>query len=259
MVDAALGRVARHRSGAALLCRVAGFDAPRRTRDRLGRRSIDDDRASSSASATPRPAAAPAGARYVRRQEIRSGARAVAANWRRLVHVAGDACAAAASPSVPSNIERDEAGYAKEVAQLNAQNDPACDSDHRAGIMRDPSRKAICVQRPSTLRGDEHGNGIITPTAALARHTDADCYYGRYEFTYPDGSRSTAISCGRSATIRAPDPFKLPPHPIPFPLPLPGFDLPPDDTAAADREIRLPAMGRGTAAQRRNSDVSASR
>ena len=126
--------------------------------------------------------------------------------------------------SVPSKIERDEAGYAKEVAQLNAQNDPhaipTIEPDRR-----EPSSKQYAFNVPANLRGNEHGNGIITPTQHW--HDDGrDCYYGRYEFTYPDGSEEYGDIAWPFCYDPALDPFKLPPHPIPFPFPLPGYRLP---------------------------------
>ena len=126
--------------------------------------------------------------------------------------------------SVPSKIERDQAGFAKEVAQLNAQNDPhaipTIEPDRR-----EPSSKQYAFDVPANLRGNEHGNGIITPTHHW--HDDGrDCYYGRYEFTYPDGSEEYGDIAWPFCYDPALDPFKLPPHPIPFPFPLPGYRLP---------------------------------
>lgn len=127
---------------------------------------------------------------------------------------------------VPSKIERDEAGFAREVAQLNAQNDP-----HAIPTI-DPSTqesrtKSYQFAVPSSLRGQDEGNGIITPVRSW-REAGLDCYYGRYEFTYPDGASEEGNILWPFCFDPRSDPFKEPPHPIPFPLPLPGFKLPAD-------------------------------
>jgi hypothetical protein len=129
-------------------------------------------------------------------------------------------------PRTPSAIVRDEAGFAKEVAQLNAQNDPhAIPTIDPAS--RESSSKSYSFDIPASLRGDEHGNGIITPVRGW--HQDGlDCYYGRYEFTYPDGAQEYGDIVWPFCFDPGADPFKQPPHPIPFPLPLAGFKLPPN-------------------------------
>lgn len=128
--------------------------------------------------------------------------------------------------SVPSKIERDEAGYAKEVAQLNAQDDPHAIPTIEPN-RREPSSKQYAFDVPASLRGDEHGNGIITPTRRW-RDNGRNCYYGQYEFTYPDGSEEYGDIVWPFCYDAALDPFRLPPHEIPFPLPLPGYRLPPN-------------------------------
>jgi hypothetical protein len=129
-------------------------------------------------------------------------------------------------PQVPSQLERDQSGFAHEVAQLNRQNDPhAIPTIDPAA--RQSSTKNYAFNVPSALRGDEHGNGIITPTESW-KENGLDCYYGRYEFTYPDGATESGDIVWPFCFDPGTDPFKQPPHPIPFPLPLIGFKLPPD-------------------------------
>jgi hypothetical protein len=127
-------------------------------------------------------------------------------------------------PTVVSLVERDQTGFAHEVAQLNKEDDP-----HAIPTI-DPSsqqstRKSYQFAIPSSLRGSDQGNGIITPVQSW-RADGRDCYYGRYEFTYPDGAMEDGTIVWPFCFDPDSDPFKEPPHPIPFPLPLPGFKLP---------------------------------
>jgi hypothetical protein len=128
--------------------------------------------------------------------------------------------------TVTSSIERDEAGFSKEVAQLNQQNGahaiPTIDPASQGSTM-----KSYHFDVPSTSGGDEHGNGIITPTQSW-HDAGQDCYYGRYEYTYPDGAMEDGAIPWPFCYNPATDPFKRPPHPMPFPLPLPGYRLPPE-------------------------------
>jgi hypothetical protein len=129
-------------------------------------------------------------------------------------------------PTVSSNIQRDTAGFAKEVARLNAQDDPhAIPTIDPAA--RESTTKSYDFAVPSSLRGEDHGNGIITPVRSW-RDAGRDCYYGRYEFTYPDGAEENGDIAWPFCFEPEADPFKEPPHPIPFPLPLPGYKLPAD-------------------------------
>jgi hypothetical protein len=128
--------------------------------------------------------------------------------------------------TIPSKIERDEAGFAREVARLNAQNDPhAIPTIDPSG--QESRTKSYSFAVPSSLRGQDEGNGIITPVRAW-HEGGLDCYYGRYEFTYPDGATEEGNIVWPFCFDPGSDPFKEPPHPIPFPLPVAGFKLPAD-------------------------------
>jgi hypothetical protein len=122
------------------------------------------------------------------------------------------------------NLARDRATFAKEVAQLDKADDP------HAIPTTDPATqesltKSYAFHVPASLRGDEHGNGIITPTQSW-HDAGRDCYYGRYEYTYPDGAEESGNIAWPFCYQPDDDPFKLPPHPMPFPPPLPGYVLP---------------------------------
>jgi hypothetical protein len=138
--------------------------------------------------------------------------------------------------NVPSRIERDEAGYAHEVAQLNAQDDPHAIPTIDPSSQESPT-KSYSFDIPSSMSGEQHGNGIITPVQSW--HEDGrDCYYGRYEFTYPDGAEEYGSIVWPFCFDPEADPFKLPPHPIPFPLPPVGFKMPPDtQVPPIEREV----------------------
>jgi hypothetical protein len=127
--------------------------------------------------------------------------------------------------SVPSKIVRDEAGYAKEIARLNAEDDPhaipTIEPDRR-----EPSSKQYAFNIPASMRGAEHGNGVITPTSHW-HDNGLNCYYGHYEFTYPDGGEEDADIPWPFCFEPARDPFRLPWHLMPLPLPMAGYKLPP--------------------------------
>lgn len=158
-------------------------------------------------------------------------------------------------PTMPTQIERDRAGFAKEVAQLNAQNDvhaiPTIDPGARESLS-----KSYAMDVPSSLRGEEHGNGIITPVKNWRDHGQ-DCYYGRYEYTYPSGATETGSIVWPFCYDPGSDPFKQPPHQIPFPLPLAGFrlasdtDLPPIEKDVYDQWAAANGGGTSVPQQRR--------
>lgn len=133
------------------------------------------------------------------------------------------------SPRVQSPLERDQAGFSHEVAQLNQQNDPHAIPTIDPASRQSPT-KNYAFSIPSSMGGGEHGNGIITPRESW-KENGLDCYYGRYEFTYPDGATESGDIVWPFCFDPGSDPFKQPPHPIPFPLPLVGFKLSPNAEA----------------------------
>ena len=147
------------------------------------------------------------------------------------------------APSVPSRIERDEAGFAHEVAQLNEQNDP-----HAIPTIDPASResytKSYAFDVPSSMRGDEHGNGIITPVQSW-HENGLDCYYGRYEFTYPDGAKESGdilvavlLRSGLGSVQRTAAPDSIP-------AAVARIQAPARRADAADRKVGLSAVGDG--------------
>lgn len=126
--------------------------------------------------------------------------------------------------TLEAQLDRDSARFAREVAQLNKSDDPhAVPTIDPA--MQGSTMKTYQFQIPASLRGEEHGNGIITPTTSW-RERGRDCYYGRYEFTYPDGAQESGEIPWPFCYEPGADPFKEPPHPMPFPPPLAGYVLP---------------------------------
>ncbi|HLY03788.1 MAG TPA: hypothetical protein VKR56_14985 [Candidatus Cybelea sp.] len=130
------------------------------------------------------------------------------------------------SSTISSKIERDQAGFAQEVAQLNKANDPRAIPTIDPGS-QESATKDYAFTVPSALRGDPRGNGIITPTRHW-RDNGLHCYYARYEFTNPDGSEEDGEIVWPFCFDPGADPFMLPPHRIPFPFPRAGFKLPAD-------------------------------
>ena len=126
--------------------------------------------------------------------------------------------------AVKSQLDRDQARFAREVAELNKSDDP-----HAIPTVDPASQgstiKSYAFQVPASMRGNEHGNGIITPTTSW-RDRGLDCYYGRYEYTYPDGAEESGAIPWPFCYQPGADPFKQPPHPMPFPPPPVGYVLP---------------------------------
>lgn len=126
--------------------------------------------------------------------------------------------------AVKSQLDRDQAQFAREVAELNKSDDP-----HAIPTVDPASQgstiKSYAFQVPASMRGNEHGNGIITPTTSW-RDRGLDCYYGRYEYTYPDGAEESGAIPWPFCYQPGADPFKQPPHPMPFPPPPVGYVLP---------------------------------
>jgi hypothetical protein len=173
---------------------------------------------------TPAPAAPRHPARVVVQHEA-APARVPPRELAKIVHVSAPLLPRHPS-AIASRIERDQAGFAKEVAELNRANDPHAIPTIDPGSQESAS-KDYAFAVPSSLRGSEHGNGIITPTRHW-RDNGHNCYYGRYEFTYPDGSEEYGEIVWPFCYDPGSDPFTQPPHEIPFPYPLAGFKLPAD-------------------------------
>jgi hypothetical protein len=127
--------------------------------------------------------------------------------------------------TLKSRLEHDQEGFEREVAALNKGDDPhaipTIDPATQGSTM-----KTYAFQAPASMRGDEHGNGLITPTRSW-HDRGLDCYYGRYEFTYPDGAQESGSIAWPFCYEPGADPFKEPPHPMPFPPPPVGYVLPP--------------------------------
>jgi hypothetical protein len=124
-----------------------------------------------------------------------------------------------------SSIQRDRLSFADEVAQLNERNNP-----HVIATI-DPasaqaSSKSYAFEPSRSGDSDAHGDGIITPLTSWQEH-GMDCYYARYEYTYPSGASEEGRIPWPVCFDPASDPFHQPPHHMPFPLPLAGYTLPP--------------------------------
>jgi hypothetical protein len=122
-----------------------------------------------------------------------------------------------------SKLQHDRTAFAAEVAQLNKGNDPhaipTIDPAARGSATKDYAFQAGASQ------GSDHGNGIITPVRSW-QAGGKDCYFARYEYTYPTGAMEDGTIVWPICYDPGSDPFHLPPHPMEFPLPMLGFVLP---------------------------------
>lgn len=126
---------------------------------------------------------------------------------------------------VVSSIQRDRTAFANEVAQLNRSNDPhAIPTIDPASA--EAASKSYSFDAGRSSEGTDHGNGVITPIRGW-RQDGLDCYYARYNFTYPSGATEEGTIVWPVCFDPTSDPFHQPPHPMPFPLPLAGYTLPP--------------------------------
>lgn len=127
--------------------------------------------------------------------------------------------------TVESRLDRDQAQFAREVATLNKSDDPHAIPTIDP-VSQSSTMKTYQFQVPASMRGEEHGNGLITPTTSW-HDRGLNCYYGRYEYTYPDGAEEAGAIAWPFCYQPGADPFKEPPHPMPFPPPPVGYVLPP--------------------------------
>lgn len=95
----------------------------------------------------------------------------------------------------------------------------------------------IHVARVTSAAPGVHGHGVITPVQSW-RKDGRDCYHGRYQFTFHDGTTESGDIVWPFCYDRSVDPFTHPAQPMPFPLPLVGFKLP-DDTQMPPIEKRV--------------------
>lgn len=119
--------------------------------------------------------------------------------------------------TVAPAISRDQAGYAKEVAALNRQNDP----------------RAAAKQAAMAVGGLERTDGPW-------QQSGLECYHARYYYTYPDGTQENAFIAWPLCYDPSADPWigggtpsQIPPPPPWFVLP-PGTALPPQEKAVYD-------------------------
>lgn len=123
-----------------------------------------------------------------------------------------------------SSIQRDRIAFANEVAQLNQRNDPhAIPTIDPASA--ESASKSYSFDMGNSDGGGSHGNGLIIPTRSW-HERGLDCYYTRYEYTYPTGASEEGSIPWPVCYDPGSDPFHEPPHPMPFPLPETGYTLP---------------------------------
>jgi hypothetical protein len=126
--------------------------------------------------------------------------------------------------TLQSRIDADSRGFSNTVARLNAQNGahaiPTIDPATQGG----PS-KTYGFRAPAGMGGASAGNGIITPSESWHDRGE-DCYYARYEYTYPDGAQESGNIVWPVCFNPGADPFKEGRHEMPFPQPIAGFRLP---------------------------------
>jgi hypothetical protein len=87
--------------------------------------------------------------------------------------------------------------------------------------------KARTIARVTSTAPGEYGHGVITPVQSW-RKDGQDCYHGRYQFTFHDGTTESGDIVWPFCYDRSVDPFTHSAQTIPFPIPPVGFKLPAD-------------------------------
>jgi hypothetical protein len=125
--------------------------------------------------------------------------------------------------TLQARLAADQQGFANTVSKLNAQNNvhaiPTIDPSTQGGTV-----KSYSFRVPGGHSSSE-GYGTITDTQSWHEH-GLDCYYGRYEFTYPDGAEESGSIVWPFCYDPGSDPFKQGRHELLFPFPVAGFRLP---------------------------------
>lgn len=124
-----------------------------------------------------------------------------------------------------TRIATDASVYAREVAKLNAGNNPTAIPTIDPAT-RQSASKNFGMQLPDGTNVASAGNGLITTTRRWRDH-GLDCYYGHYEYTYGNGTTESADIAWPFCYQPSNDPFLRLPHPIPMPLPIAGYRVPP--------------------------------
>lgn len=129
-------------------------------------------------------------------------------------------------PSTQSSLEQtlaqQQAQFAREAAQLHAQNNPlsVATAAPNAGAPKQYHMDVAGVQ------GTNPGEGYLFPVRTWRDGTNT-CYYGRYLWEYPDGSSENAAIPWPFCYARGQDPIAAGLRHFPFPLPPSGYVAPP--------------------------------
>jgi outer membrane biosynthesis protein TonB len=132
---------------------------------------------------------------------------------------------AAHQATLAEQLAQQQAMFNREAQQLREERQPL------SAATIDPNQRPAASRSYSmNISGLQHANGpgegYLTP---LQRWIDGGqhCYYGRYDWVYPDGSTEEANIPWAFCFPPNADPIARGIHQFPFPLPLPGYRLPP--------------------------------
>lgn len=127
--------------------------------------------------------------------------------------------------TLAEQLAQQNAAFERETQQLNANREPL--SNATIDPNNSPRSQVTYHMDISQMRtATGPGFGYLTP---LKRWTDQgyNCYYGHYDWQYPDGGTESANIPWSFCYTPHDDPIRRGLRQFPFPFPLPGYRLPP--------------------------------
>lgn len=127
------------------------------------------------------------------------------------------------APSLAEQLAQQQAAFAHEAQQISHSNAiSVATADPRAhDAVTTPFRASFAGTQILSGKGD----GYLVPLQRWRDHGE-NCYYGRYDWSYPTGGDEEATIPWAFCYPPREDPIAHGEHEFPFPLPLPGYRLP---------------------------------
>jgi hypothetical protein len=137
--------------------------------------------------------------------------------------------------TLAEQLAQQQAAFEKQTEAMRASRNPL------SVATIDPSqRESSTKSYAMNISGIEHatgpGEGLLTPLQSWHDH-GYNCYYGRYDWIYPDGAMEHANIPWPFCYAPAQDPIARGIREFPFPLPPPGYRTSPTDLAPIEQRV----------------------